>query len=108
MPKEPLYPHKTPSELGHIQRQSVTPSQLVRDKRTTTVHDRYQIGCSECGFLFSEMTLSTALKEAKRVQPRHTGKGEDIQVFDIMAKYGTCDTWDPDGKCLHIKRLGYG
>jgi hypothetical protein len=87
MGKEPLYPHKTPLEL--------------KEKRTTTVHDRYQIGCSGCGFLFSEMNLAAALKEAKRVQPKHAP--DTIAVFDVMAKYGTCNTWDPSGKCLHRK-----
>ena len=90
MGKEPLYPHITPSQ--------------AKEKRTTTVHDRYQISCSECGFLSSEMYLSAALETAKRANLRHNTKGEDIHVFDVMAKKGSCDTWDPDGKCLHYKR----
>jgi hypothetical protein len=108
MSKQPLYPHKTPSELGQIQRHSVTPSRLILEKRITTVHGRYQISCSYCGFLSSEMTLKEALDTAKRALQRHTTKGENIDVFDIMAKYGTCDTWGPNGKCLHYKKSEAG
>lgn len=91
MSKKVLYPHKTPSELG-------------KEKRTTTVHDRFMIGCSYCGFLSSEMNLTEALKVARSKVSRHSGKDETITVFDVMAKWGACDTWDPDGKCLHYKR----
>jgi hypothetical protein len=88
--KGPLYPHITPSE--------------TKEKRYTTVHYRYLIDCSYCGHLTEEMNLSAALKEEQRVQSRHNTKDENITVFDVMAKKGTCDTWDLDGKCLHYKR----
>jgi hypothetical protein len=50
------------------------------------------------------MNLPAALEVAKASQRRHPNINEEITVFDVMAKKGYCDMWDPDGKCLDYKR----
>jgi len=70
----------------------------------TTVHDRFQITCSYCGLLTTETKLANALERAKALQKKHSSKDEKVEVFDVMAKVGACELWDPEGHCLGHKK----
>jgi len=70
----------------------------------TTVHDRFQITCSYCGLLATETKLANALERAKSLQKKHSSKDEKVEVFDVMAKVGACELWDPEGHCLAYKK----
>ncbi len=69
----------------------------------TTVHDRFQVCCSYCGFLSSHRTHELALESAKHALARHNQKVEHITVFDLMAHKGKTDLWDVNGKPVRIK-----
>jgi len=66
----------------------------------TIVHDRFQITCSYCGLLGTEARLAEALERAKALQKKHSSQDEKVEVFDVMAKFGACELWDPEGHCL--------
>ncbi len=55
------------------------------EKRRTTVHDRFQVDCSYCGFLDSFMTRADAKRYAEYMQKRHNTDVEIITIYDVMA-----------------------
>ena len=71
--------------------------------RHTTVHYRFQIGCSYCGYLVSYSKLSDALADAKLRTVKHNTPDEEILVTDIMAHQGCPEEWDADGKVRQIR-----
>ncbi len=70
------------------------------DERSTTVHDRYEIGCSVCGHLGNRQSWYEAMNAANDVSHYHSEAGEHIEVFDRMAHIGQPNRWDINGKAL--------
>lgn len=74
------------------------------EKRYTTVHDRYEIGCSVCGSVAHAMTLSDALAQARTYRKDvHKSPEEVVTVFDVMARRGACSEWNLEGRCIGYK-----
>lgn len=69
----------------------------VKERKFTTVHDRYLVSDSCCGFVESETSLKRALALAERHAKRHQSDPADtvaqIEVFDRMARRDCVTTW---------------
>lgn len=70
----------------------------TKEKRTTTVHNRFEISCSYCGRLYGEKSLFEAKVSAKRAATLHNQADEAISIYDIMAHRGCTCSWDADGR----------
>lgn len=66
-------------------------------KRLTTVHSRYHVGCGTCGFIEACSIKNQALLEAKR----HFHDAE-TSVFDSMARHGNPECWRWNGSRFFI------
>jgi hypothetical protein len=70
----------------------------------STVDNRYQVVCSECGIVGWEITKSAALSSALYFATKHNNIGEKITVFDLMAHKGSPETYAPDGAVISIRK----
>lgn len=78
--------------------------EMVKEKRHTTVHDRFQVSCSCCGYMESFSSLTKAWESAQLRKLRHNQPGEKIEICDIMAHIGCTDLWDADGNPLNRRK----
>ena len=66
-------------------------------KRFTTVHDRYEVGDSCCGFVTTETSLKKASATATAHAAKHASEEGNtvtvVNVFDRMARRDCQDTW---------------
>jgi hypothetical protein len=69
----------------------------VKEKRTTTVHDRFEVSCSYCGRLAGEKSRAEGISAAKHYRTLHNGPNERVTVYDLMAHIGCTQVWDADG-----------
>lgn len=53
----------------------------TKEKRTTLVHDRFQVCCETCGLVSTHMTRN----EAERAAIRHACNQWGIEIWDAMA-----------------------
>lgn len=58
---------------------------------------RYEIGCSICGYICSDRTMSDAIATANRASELHKGKSEYITIYDRMAHRGKPRLYDMNG-----------
>jgi hypothetical protein len=61
-------------------------------KRLTTVHSRFQVGCVSCGFVEAYSDRASAL-----VQATNHYHGDETSVFDSMARRGKTRLWQFNG-----------
>ena len=59
-----------------------------------TMADRYEIGCSFCGFLSTEKNLASAMQTAKSYLASHPRPDERIHIYDRMAHQGAWVLWE--------------
>ena len=71
--------------------------------RHTTVHNRFQVGCSHCGFVDSYAKLADAKTHAVLYAGRHNGPQERITIFDCMAHVGQPEVRSPLGNVLSLR-----
>ena len=68
-----------------------------------TVDDRFQISCSNCGYLASERTLQDAKRSASLAELKHNAEYEHIEIYDIMAHIGKPELYNSDGEIISIR-----
>lgn len=68
---------------------------MERERRATTVHDRFQVCCECCGFVESGRFRAEMLDRAKHHATKHERDTEcpTVLVEDIMAHKGAQSEW---------------
>jgi hypothetical protein len=74
----------------------------------TTVHARFTVTCSVCGFLSAHKNFGRAVFAAQSAYLRHTLPEEKIEIFDVMAQRGCPELWNFNGDVLARRGQGDG
>lgn len=68
-----------------------------------TTDNRFQVGCSYCGYLQGFYKFQEAVMYASLIAFRHNEPNENVEIYDIMAHIGSPELYSANGDVIRVR-----